>query len=264
MDCGQIKELLGRFHDGELDAVEAQVVSEHVADCAYCNAELAALKRLTRLIKETRPADPPISTWRQVLERLSPFARTDRKRQTLLGRFSRAAAILVMVGLGAWGAVAWWNSTGDLAFGAVQPVDLEPYLNQGRAALTGPALSVAEIKRQVDFKVFTALELPHGYQLKDCSLECKNQCKVVRYRYERDDDVLLLLQFKCCHPVQHGKRQVFTTRVNGKIAQIVQCGNRITASWRANGTAVSLIGPEDMCELVQLMTFVDERFAEGN
>lgn len=264
MNCLRARELLDRYLDRELDSAQAADIARHFDACAECAAELAAHKKLGELMHQTRPADPTASTWRRVLKRLSPLFRRGRERPQRLSRFAAAAAVLLGIGLACWGASVWWASMDDAVLWAPQVVDLEPYMDRGQAGVSGQALSVAEITRQVDFKVCTAPELPNGYQLVECSLQCKKECKVVRYRYQRGDDELLLLQYKCCHPVQHGKRQVMKTRVNGKPAQIVQCGEKLTASWPANGTAVSIIGPRDMCELIQLMSFVDERFAQGH
>jgi hypothetical protein len=47
--------------------------------------------------------------------------------------------------------------------------------------------------------------------------------------------------------------------MNGKPTQVVQGDGRLAASWQVNGTAVSLIGPRDMAELVRLMAHVDQR-----
>src|SRR5215472_9579270 len=53
MTCAQCRELLDAYIDGELPAADAATVREHIASCAECAREHAALAATSRRIGET-------------------------------------------------------------------------------------------------------------------------------------------------------------------------------------------------------------------
>jgi len=55
MNCSQAGGQLAALHDGELDAAAAVALRDHVAGCAHCRAELAALAQLARDIRAQAP-----------------------------------------------------------------------------------------------------------------------------------------------------------------------------------------------------------------
>ncbi|MBI5114910.1 zf-HC2 domain-containing protein [Candidatus Poribacteria bacterium] len=49
--CEKVRELLGGFHDNELQGREFRTVSEHLKVCAGCAGELKRLETMSRLLK---------------------------------------------------------------------------------------------------------------------------------------------------------------------------------------------------------------------
>ena len=74
----------------------------------------------------------------------------------------------------------------------------------------------------------------------------------------------LLLQYSQGQPVSHGNLPVVAVeKVNGKPVEIVQGEGRLAASWKANGTAVSLVVTRNQVESVRLVAYVDQQLEEG-
>jgi hypothetical protein len=61
-----VTEWLGAYHDGELNSARMRQVEQHLAECAECQAELDGMQDLSRLLRETAPADEFIPTERFV------------------------------------------------------------------------------------------------------------------------------------------------------------------------------------------------------
>jgi hypothetical protein len=142
-------------------------------------------------------------------------------------------------------------------------VDLGPYLDRREEARAGQAMPPDEAARRVDFRVLSAAALPEGYCLQGCCL-CRGACDRVECTYCRGGDRVLVILCAPGQPVEFGGRPVLRAQVNGKPAQVVQGEGRLAASWQVNGTAVSLIGPRDLAELVRLMAEVDQRLGGGS
>jgi len=51
IDCSQVAEMLDAFHDMELELAEAEMVEEHLADCAACRRELDAIEKVVASLK---------------------------------------------------------------------------------------------------------------------------------------------------------------------------------------------------------------------
>jgi hypothetical protein len=116
-----------------------------------------------------------------------------------------------------------------------------------------------DLVRHVNFHVLAADALPGGYRLKACCLCSDGCCDLVRCQYQCGAERMLLVQCCCGYPLCCGKRTVLRTRVHGKPARIVQCDGHLAGVWLARGTAVALIGPRDLADLVRLMAEVDRR-----
>jgi len=59
MECGKIKEQLGFYIDEALDERDRAAVEDHLAKCAACRAELAALSTLIKATRGIEDIDPP-------------------------------------------------------------------------------------------------------------------------------------------------------------------------------------------------------------
>jgi hypothetical protein len=98
MNCDKVKDLLGWFYDGELNAADRSLVAQHIDQCPGCRADLAALTELDRASRLLASPEPPADLWERLSPRLAAndaghvewFRRLTWKRRTAI-----AAAILV-------------------------------------------------------------------------------------------------------------------------------------------------------------------------
>jgi hypothetical protein len=255
MHCEQVRKLLGRFHDSELDAPTRAAVELHLGDCAACAAELAGIAELSAVARALEDLEPPGGLWEQIDRRLSD-ARPRRfaAARRLLHRWQTAAvAAVVFVTV----ATGWW------VYRVKQP-DSDPSLDELLVTHRGEQIGLQEAVRRVDFRVLASAQLPNGYCLENCCLCRDGCCDVLQCCFVRGKDKVLLVQGGPDSAMQFGDRPAVQTQVNGKPARIVQCrGGSLAASWQTRGTSLSLIGPHDVTELVQLVTFVDDHLEKG-
>jgi anti-sigma factor RsiW len=107
MECSRIREQLSSYIDAALDERDTSVVAEHLANCAACRAELAALTALVEAARDIEEVDCPAG-----LRAAIAAATTQRHKVSALHRlrtafapnalrwalgFAGAAAVLVAV-----------------------------------------------------------------------------------------------------------------------------------------------------------------------
>src|SRR6516165_7915210 len=110
MQCDEIRPRLDAYIDGELDETERALFHEHLADCAECGPEVAALERLRVGIRQQAPvyrAPPALrSQIRAAIRREA--AASSRSTRMAPGWLAYAASILIAVAVGSGG--TWWIS----------------------------------------------------------------------------------------------------------------------------------------------------------
>jgi hypothetical protein len=258
MKCKDLQPLFGRFLDGELSALEAASVRAHLDQCPACSAELSSIAELGQWVQATRAPEPSPERWEQARADVFALYRTRliaANRRSWVWKIASIAA-LFMVGT----AVALLASRikaplGDLI--AENTVDLGPFVADPTHYQEGHPVTLQEAVRQVSFPVLDTKELPGGYQFKKCCLCCKSCGHMVQCCYLRGSDQVLVLQYGCERPTCCGNRPTIKAEVNKKTVNVVECDKNLVASWRCDGTAVSLIGPKDLDEMLSLVKFID-------
>jgi TonB family protein len=102
-DCVRIRELLNPYADGELGPDDASAVKAHVAACAECRRELAAIEQLTVLARKAGPPEVHDDYWdwqrQQVWRRLREDGRERQRawRPSVWPRLATLAGALVVV-----------------------------------------------------------------------------------------------------------------------------------------------------------------------
>lgn len=138
MSCDDARPDLGAWLTGGLDPEKAELLSEHVEQCAACGAELAALQELTEALGQPRLA-----------------ARSTRRRRWTL---AAAAALLLALGLGVgaqlgadrpevrvvWGDLFDPQGKAGLGPGGAPPPQARPLTARRGALLAFPCGSAAE------------------------------------------------------------------------------------------------------------------------
>jgi hypothetical protein len=122
--CERARALLGARHDGELDTVRTLAVDRHVAACAACSAELAALRRVSRAAAALREELPPAD----LAARVRAAAERERMRSEGAPWAWRvaAAAAIVLVSATAYAIGLWQGRTGTADAPARLVVDERP------------------------------------------------------------------------------------------------------------------------------------------
>lgn len=117
MDCAQVRERISEWIDGEILPAGRAELERHLAACAACRAEGEALSAVSRALRALPRKAAPAGIAREVRERLAreqligPGAPDARRRRPFLPRWMKgmglaAAALLVVVSVGNWGAKA--------------------------------------------------------------------------------------------------------------------------------------------------------------
>jgi len=263
MTCEEVQQLLGRFHDRELEPSKRAAVEAHLGTCGLCAAELTAIADLGEVARSTCELDPPAWLWDQVVRRLGMEADAKLARSRRL-RGTRKAAILAAVALIGVG-IGWMahkiNEPHIVPGVAVPDHEVSEGLSLDDLLAAGAEerVTLQEAARRVDFLVLAASDLPNGYRLGDCCVCQDGCCDLVRCRFLRGTEQVILVQCKPDHEVQYGDRPVLETQVNGKAARVVQCDGHLVCSWQSKGTALTLVGPRDLTQLVGLVAYVDQQ-----
>jgi hypothetical protein len=253
MSCEPIRTWLGPFHDSELDPARRALVEIHLGGCSACAAELAALAELGQLVRETIAPEPPSQLWAQIDQRL---AATRIPQSGRLWRSAAVAALLFLAVAAGWMAhkILGPNHPGGSPVLATD--DDSPTLDDLLAARDGQHVGLENASRLVNFRVVPVSGLG-GYRLDECCV-CKGGCcDLLRCKYLRGADAVLLVQCSAGHAPRCGDRPVLEADVQGKRVRIIQCADCLAATWRTDETAFSLIGPNDLSELVRLLASVE-------
>jgi anti-sigma factor (TIGR02949 family) len=111
MECDEARQRLDAYIDGELGGAERAAVSEHVAGCADCGPEAAALERLRARVHEEAPAyRAPPALRAQIRASLRREQKTAPPMVRGPGWLAFAASLLIAVALGSGGT---WLISGE-------------------------------------------------------------------------------------------------------------------------------------------------------
>jgi anti-sigma factor RsiW len=89
---------LSAFLDGELGTTEQQVVTDHLANCAYCRSELQELDSARVAIRSLPRLEPPV-----ILDLKRDRVRSPRRWRTVTVAAGAAAAMVIALGVAASG-----------------------------------------------------------------------------------------------------------------------------------------------------------------
>lgn len=283
MDCSQVQERLSAWYDGELRPEERELFVSHFRECEACAGAEGHLRVLSALAKEIPIPDPPARLWAELERKLHRAPSTTEPgevvgsaqgarphRVTLLMRLaSLAALLLIAVGTALWAHRLKDQQAPNQRLPALA-VDLDRYLdefqrNPGEAPRVliaryhGESVPPEEVAKSVRFRSIAPHRLPDGFALDGTYLLKMECCTGVQTIYKRKgSEVLAILQHTTDQPVWLGNRPVLVARVHGKPTRIAQADGRLAATWQEDGTYVSLVGVQDMHELVRLMSYFEQ------
>ncbi|HEV8060502.1 MAG TPA: zf-HC2 domain-containing protein [Gemmataceae bacterium] len=254
MDCAAVQPLLSPFLDGELDGSDRDAVTVHLDHCTDCQQRLRELRNLGEVWSSSAPHEPSERAWQRVARSLVNLD-DGCSRRFRTRRWLAASIILLLCCGGAWAVVQFGGGwIWDHVDRARNRINLVTYLDDEHGQSNGKPVQPGEICGLVPFPALLAHDLPNDYKLQKCCVFCDG---VVRYKYARGDDEVILLLYRCGSTVVHGDKPLQTFGLGGKSVKVAQCKRRISGSWQVNGTAVSLIAPNQLDEFTQLVKYVD-------
>jgi len=264
MNCEQAQTLLSRLHDGELDAPERVPVDAHLKLCPVCSAKLIAMQEISEAVAHWNEPEPPDDMWERLQAQLSASSPAPAPQHRFIVRLRRVAvAALVLLAL----AVGWLSHRPGpqptiVAASSTGGAEGDPSLDDLLALRAAEPVSLQEAARRVDFRILRSADLPEGCRLEECCLCRSGRCCLVQCKLLCRGEQMLLVQGNPDHPVSFGNRAVLETQVHGQIARIAQCESCLACSWQNKGTALTLVGPRDMDQLVKLVAYVDQGLSE--
>ncbi|MGA7245739.1 MAG: zf-HC2 domain-containing protein [Terracidiphilus sp.] len=117
MLCGQDRETLAAYLDGEVQAEKANALEQHLRTCADCAAEVASMVSLRRAMRSARTRFIPSAEFRQKIQsQVTP----KRRCFTTFGSLSVAIAALAML----VAALAWVRQNAERADAFREVADL--------------------------------------------------------------------------------------------------------------------------------------------
>jgi len=119
------------------------------------------------------------------------------------------------------------------------------------------AVNLAEAARLVGYQPVAVSRLPQGYSLDTFQVLDMGCCTCTQATYKRDvSDTLVIFEHGPDEPVCLGNRPMVNCRCNGKPTSIVQVGDRIAASWKAEKRYITLVGARDIEQVTELMAYL--------
>ena len=272
MNCSQARDLLSRFHDGELAPAQRDTVSSHVQHCPDCTRALDDIRSLSELAARSPEPAPPCSLWHDLEQQLDGPApltrsatadvpRTASRRPALL-----AVLVLLAVGAGAIIVTTLRNPHGEAAHLAVS---FDQYLKQFPAnpdraqqtllaAYDNQTVSLQQAEQQVRYRPAVANPLPPGYRLESIHLIRMPCCHCVEaICRDADNRKLAIFEHAADQPIWFGHRPALTCRCNGRKTRLVQFEHNLAATWPTGKRFLTVVGVRDIDELTRLMEHLD-------
>lgn len=273
VNCASVQEHLSAFHDGELASALQAAVREHLESCPECAQKLAEFQELSRMACQLPTPEVPLGIWPQLEKKLATEVSAQqatrvhliRRRRTWIG----LATVALVVVTASTAAVVWLQQADD-GHGHVA-VNFGRYLDEfernpdaaQQVLLTnyfGRAVSYDEAVTKVRYQPATPQRLPNGLSRETICLLRMPCCTCVQAVYGREDgQQLAVFEHADDQPVWFGHRPTIKTRCNGMPTSLVQVDNRLAASWQRQGRFITVVGANDVEQVVQLVAFLDQQ-----
>ena len=279
---------LSAYHDGQLTAESRKGVTAHLAECSSCAAKLLEYEKLSTTFSKLPAASVPSSIWEGISKSLDgdglglreeehlrptniPPASPVSKRQLLSHKLTLAASLVLLMGVGIWGAGIWLTSdsqhshthdvhhaefaetmTNYLHLLESNPEQAHGFLMQKYG---GQVVSPEEAIKFVGYRPAINQGLPTGYTLESTSVLKMPCCTCVKSVCRREDGSTIVL-------FEHDEAEL--KLLGDRETQIAMCGDQecclmsldssLAASWKAGSRLLTVIGIKDETELSELVS----------
>ena len=272
-NCASVQEHLSAFHDRELPVELAAAVREHLECCPQCAQQFAEFQELSRIATQLASPEVPSKIWPQIERQLSAQAQNRRVSLVRLVRRSHPRAAMVVIALivaVASTATFVWLRRADhdvdhvaVIFGRyLDEFERNPKTAQQvlMSRYDGQAVSFAEAATQVRYQPATPERLPNRLSREALYLLHMPCCTCVQAVYQSDGgEKLAVFEHAENQFAWFGRRPMIQARCNGRPASLVQVRNRLAASWRRQGRFITVVGANDVEEVLKLVAFLDNQ-----
>jgi hypothetical protein len=274
MNCSRVQVLISAFHDDELsDAVRHQM-AEHLHGCGTCAQELAHFERMSQVTWQLDSPDVPARVWdrietelrRPMAARIRPVRRWARPA---VRGVALAGSILIVVGIGLSfrgepSLRLQGNGKHDVEVNLARYARqfyLDPRIAQSDllAEYANREVTPGEAEERLKYRPILAETLPGGFVRQELRLVEMPCCTCVQAVYRKNEsDVLATFQQLSDESFEFEGCDELTCKCGCIDTRIVEVDGGVSASWRMNGTHVTLVGPRDMQQVVEtIASFVE-------
>jgi len=106
MNCGKVQRNINAYLDGELDEAASKSITDHVGECAECQAKLEELQAVQQVMKAWSPPGAPHDFVERTVDAASkpyvPSRRAAILRPAAWKKLALAASIVLAIGIGIW------------------------------------------------------------------------------------------------------------------------------------------------------------------
>lgn len=281
MNCMTTKRLISAYYDQELASDVQLELRRHLAGCAKCAQTVAEFQGLSHLATRLPDPPPPADLWHRIeraldqprtnllLRAISPvFASAKAAWQTRPAvRFAAVAAMVLVVVAGGLLVASFGLRESEHRQVAT---DFDRYLNQFHqdvdgaqqilmANYNGQRVDVSDAAAIVRYEPVAATQVPAGYAVDDVSVLEMPCCKCVQVIWQRQaGGHLAIFEHEKEQVTWFGERPSIAARCHGKAVRIVQMDQRLAATWTSGRRQLTLIGANDVDELLRLVLHFED------
>lgn len=278
MDCSDIQQEFSPYFDRELCQTLERLVSQHVARCHECAAQLAAFGVLSSMARNLRTHPVPSGGWEAIAAQShlaathggaehSPLLR--RVRSNWMFQLILVVAILVAVGV-SWRlqrsappvheATAFAVHFSDYLAGFRQDPHAAQKLLLARYE-KNRAVTPEEGAARVGYAPAVTRDPPEGYQLVSTHVLSMPCCTCVQSLCKRSDGTILAI-FEHDAREEIGNawfrdRTTLSTQCRGKQCSLVIVDGQLAATWEHQSRHIILIGVTDIDEISQFVAWLE-------
>ncbi len=287
MNCTEVQKLMSAYLDDELDGNTLDMVSQHLADCESCMAEISEFRKISlRMNQIPQPKVPP-AVWSGIVAQFTdavpnaasherpvqqPTQSSEPQRQRRgLQRALLTASILLLLGAGVWLArdsrtahpahqhSAEFVMTMDhyLKLLATDPDGAEQFLQK---KYDGRVVDGEGAVKLVGYRPAVASGLPDGYTLASTSVLKMPCCTCVQAVCKRQDgSTLVLFEHDDEKTEWFGKRPSRMATCANKECCLTDLDSSIAATWKRGSRSVTAVGARDVDEVNTLVSWLDRK-----
>ena len=271
MQCREVVELLSAYYDGELTPDKAAAMTDHVAVCADCAAELETLHKLSDLTMKLDQPAPPRHVWPRIAAQLNtsqspviptamPAQRASRRRLVAV------VAALLLVGL-SWIAFTQWHAHEHQH----RLVNFSHFLDTFEQApdeaqrdllknYSGVPVEIPDAIHELKYRPVVADGLPADYEPTQAYLLKMPCCRCLEACYRRKDGgMLCVFEHDDDQPVWFGDRPTSSKVCSGKPTRLVQVDGCLAATWQQERRHITVIGARDVDEVTRLVAHFERQ-----